>query len=180
MFSKGKCFIEYSFNEIFHVTPKNFDPPIITDISKYWRLVARPTRPCTYLNEIFSNVGPIFVKGKKFQWKLKKGNISLGVSRSIHNLFRWLVGKMGIMTEVRPISGLIIVFLPLFGMENREYFKRGKKDKEKKEKIEGKWSGATLPGLEPGIPWFVVRCLIHWATGPSHNIFSKNLTIYTN
>ena len=23
-----------------------------------------------------------------------------------------------------------------------------------------------LPGLEPGIPWFVVRCLIHWATGP--------------
>ena len=25
---------------------------------------------------------------------------------------------------------------------------------------------STLPGLEPGIPWFVVRCLIHWATGP--------------
>ena len=23
-----------------------------------------------------------------------------------------------------------------------------------------------LPGLEPGIPWFVVRCLIHWATRP--------------
>ena len=129
MFSKGKCFIEYSFNEIFHLTPKNFDPPIITDISKYWRLVAQQTRPCTYLNEIFSNVGPIFVKGKKFQWKLKKGNISLGVSRSIHNLFRWLVGKMGIMTEVRPI------FLPLFGLENREYFKRGKKDKEKKRRL---------------------------------------------
>ena len=42
------------------------------------------------------------------------------------------------MTEVRPISELIIAFPPLFGMENREYFKRGKKDKEKKEKIEGK------------------------------------------
>ena len=27
---------------------------------------------------------------------------------------------------------------------------------------------ATLPGLEPGIPWFVVRCLIHWATRPRH------------
>ena len=25
---------------------------------------------------------------------------------------------------------------------------------------------SILPGLEPGIPWFVVRCLIHWATGP--------------
>ena len=25
---------------------------------------------------------------------------------------------------------------------------------------------STLPGLEPGIPWFVVRCLIHWATRP--------------
>ncbi len=24
---------------------------------------------------------------------------------------------------------------------------------------------STLPGLEPGIPWFVVRCLSHWATG---------------
>ena len=24
----------------------------------------------------------------------------------------------------------------------------------------------TLAGLEPAIPWFVVRCLIHWATGP--------------
>ena len=23
-----------------------------------------------------------------------------------------------------------------------------------------------LAGLEPAIPWFVVRCLIHWATGP--------------
>ena len=29
-----------------------------------------------------------------------------------------------------------------------------------------------LPGLEPGIPWFVVRCLIHWATGPKK--FEKN------
>ena len=25
---------------------------------------------------------------------------------------------------------------------------------------------STMPGLEPGIPWFVVRCLIHWATRP--------------
>ena len=25
---------------------------------------------------------------------------------------------------------------------------------------------ATPPGFEPEIPWFVVRCLIHWATGP--------------
>ena len=24
----------------------------------------------------------------------------------------------------------------------------------------------TLAGLEPAISWFVVRCLIHWATGP--------------
>ena len=24
-----------------------------------------------------------------------------------------------------------------------------------------------LAGLEPAIPWFVVRCLIHWATRPS-------------
>ena len=24
----------------------------------------------------------------------------------------------------------------------------------------------TLAGLEPAIPWFVVRCLIRWATGP--------------
>ncbi len=24
----------------------------------------------------------------------------------------------------------------------------------------------TLLGLEPGIPWFLVRCFIHWATGP--------------
>ena len=24
----------------------------------------------------------------------------------------------------------------------------------------------TPPGFEPGIPWFVVRCLIRWATGP--------------
>ena len=24
----------------------------------------------------------------------------------------------------------------------------------------------TPPGFEPGIPWFGVRCLIHWATGP--------------
>ena len=31
-------------------------------------------------------------------------------------------------------------------------------------KVENK--NTTLPGLEPGIPWFVVRCLIHWATGP--------------
>ena len=23
-----------------------------------------------------------------------------------------------------------------------------------------------LAGLEPAIPWFVVRCLVHWATGP--------------
>ena len=30
-----------------------------------------------------------------------------------------------------------------------------------------------LPGLEPGIPWFVVRCLIHWATGPK--MLRKNL-----
>ena len=29
---------------------------------------------------------------------------------------------------------------------------------------------ATPPGFEPGIPWFVVRCLIHWATGPSWNV----------
>ena len=39
-----------------------------------------------------------------------------------------------------------------------------------------------LPGLEPGIPWFVVRCLIHWATGPKK--FEKNekvsLTKYAN
>ena len=25
---------------------------------------------------------------------------------------------------------------------------------------------STLAGLEPAIPWFVVRCLIRWATGP--------------
>ena len=32
----------------------------------------------------------------------------------------------------------------------------------------------TLAGLEPAIPWFVVRCLIRWATGPDrkkgHNL----------
>ena len=32
--------------------------------------------------------------------------------------------------------------------------------------LKGNPSCATPPGLEPGIPWFVVRCLIHWATGP--------------
>ncbi len=36
----------------------------------------------------------------------------------------------------------------------------------------------TLPGLEPGIPWFVVRCLIHWATGPHTSLLSvcRNVT----
>lgn len=90
------------------------------------------------MHKFFSNVGPIFVKGEEISVKTEEGKHFARVSRSIHNLFRWLVGKMGIMTEVRPISELIIAFLPLFGMENREYFKRGKKDKEKKEKIEGK------------------------------------------
>ena len=28
------------------------------------------------------------------------------------------------------------------------------------------WKVLILAGLEPAIPWFVVRCLIHWATGP--------------
>ena len=32
--------------------------------------------------------------------------------------------------------------------------------------LKGNPSCATPPGLEPGIPWFVVRRLIHWATGP--------------
>ena len=91
-----------------------------------------------YVHKFFSNVGPIFVKGEEISVKTEEGKHFARVSRSIHNLFRWLVGKMGIMTEVRPISELIIAFLPLFGMENREYFKRGKKDKEKKEKIGGK------------------------------------------
>lgn len=85
-------------------------------------------------------MGPIFVKGEEISVRTEKGKHFARVSRSIHNLFRWLVGKMGIMTEVRPISELIIVFLPLSGMENREYFKRGKKDKgqRKKRKDEGK------------------------------------------
>ena len=42
---------------------------------------------------------------------------------------------MGIMTEVRPISGLILVFLPLFGMENREYLREGKRTKKKKKRL---------------------------------------------
>lgn len=25
---------------------------------------------------------------------------------------------------------------------------------------------ANMPGLKPGIPWFVARCLIHWTTRP--------------
>ena len=83
-------------------------------------------------------MGPIFVKGEEISMKTEEGKHFARVSRSIHNLFRWLVGKMGIMTEVRPISELIIVFLPLFSMENRGYFKRGKKEKEEKENIEGK------------------------------------------
>ena len=78
-------------------------------------------------------MGPIFVKGEEISVKTEEGKHFARVSRSIHILFRWLVGKIGIMTEVRPISELILVFLRLFGMGNREYFKRGKKDKEKKE-----------------------------------------------
>ena len=38
------------------------------------------------------------------------------------------------------------------------------KKRERKKTRKKKYS--TLPGLEPGIPWSVVRCLIHWATGP--------------
>lgn len=33
--------------------------------------------------------------------------------------------------------------------------------------VSGRYVKPTLPGFEPGIPWFVVRCLIRWATRPS-------------
>ena len=81
------------------LTPKNFDPPIIADISKYWRLVAQPTRPCTYLHAYLiyltyiPNVGPIFVKGEEISVKTEEGKHFARVSRSIHN---WLVGKWGL------------------------------------------------------------------------------------
>ena len=29
-----------------------------------------------------------------------------------------------------------------------------------------KYKTSTPPGFEPGIPWFVVRCLIRWGKGP--------------
>ena len=38
---------------------------------------------------------------------------------------------------------------------------------------------SILPGLEPGIPWFVVRCLIHWATGPLAYSIKFIVCLYT-
>ena len=38
---------------------------------------------------------------------------------------------------------------------------------------------STLPGLEPGIPWFVVRCLNHWGTGLS-NYFQTCSYLFIN
>ena len=35
----------------------------------------------------------------------------------------------------------------------------------------------TLAGFEPAIPWFVVRCLIHWATGPKKLEKNKKVTL---
>ena len=40
-----------------------------------------------------------------------------------------------------------------------------------KRSIQKRIKSLILAGLEPAIPWFVVRCLIHWATGP-HTIYS--------
>ena len=31
----------------------------------------------------------------------------------------------------------------------------------------------TLAGFEPAIPWFVVRCLIRWATGPFKGVVTE-------
>ena len=139
MFSKGKSFIKYSFNEILHFNTQEFWPSYYCWYIKILKISCTANSPLYLFTCInFSNVGPIFVKGEEISVKTEEGKHFARVSRSIHNLFRWLVGKMGIMTEVRPISELIIVFLPLFSMENRGYFKRGKKEKEKIRKYWGK------------------------------------------
>ena len=37
----------------------------------------------------------------------------------------------------------------------------------------GRNENLTLAGLEPAIPWFVVRCLIRWATGPFKGVVTE-------
>ena len=77
---------------------------------------------------------------------------------------QWSLGKQANVTSIiTPPGG--VAFLER--MTHLWYLVKGNQN-DKRIKIT-----ATPPGFEPEIPWFVVRCLICWATGPFYQIFSR-------